>query len=421
MTEALRVMADAVADLGRAMRRDRARMALTLMGIALGAASIVFLASALTGASIALTKADQAESGSDLSHIRGRPAPLRSDAQTTKGLDRSDVVKLADRGGLATDRVAAGYWLEHQESSRRGKRMFTSIQAGDPQWAALGGFEIQYGHFLSPEDERERHAVIGMDVYELLFDEPWPPADDRFVVNGAVTFHVVGVMKRRPPIEGNGGGDGANLHDRRLWITNTAYVRNLKGPVPFDEVLLKHPLQGDALPDLRAIGAQLTELLVRLHNGVQNFEFEALDEGPQMANLITFVLGAILFGCGLVSMVVGAINVMNAQLMSLSERTKELGIRRALGETTVAVQTRVVTEAVVLAVAGGVLGSLVGGAMAWLLAQALAGMAFEWQFRLVPWSIVCALGLSLLAGLGAGIVPALRAKQMSLAEALRSE
>jgi ABC-type antimicrobial peptide transport system permease subunit len=411
---------DIVRDLWRSAKRDRMRMLLTLSGIVLGAAAIVFLASALSGANVMLTRMNQAETGDDMSHVRAQNAPLRSAAQTFRELTGKDSAAMAKKEGLGRDRISGGNWTEHVLASKRGKTMYTGVQSGDPNWAELGGFTIMHGRYLREDEGNLRTAVIGCDLWRELFDGKWPLEDNTFQIYNSATLHVVGVMKCRPPLEG-GGGDGSGLHDRRTWITTTTFARTMRTAAPLDEIIIKHPMQGDELPDLKAVAARLTPFLETLHLGVKNFEFEALNQGFQLWNLMTWALGAIMFGCGLVSMFVGAVNVMNSQLMAFGERTKEFGLRRALGESVRQLQMRVAIEAGILALVGGAAGVVFGTLAALGLSKGLVAMDVEWPFRLVPWSILAALVLSFISGIGAGLVPALRASRLMPSEALRAD
>ena len=398
------------------------RVFLTLFGIVLGASSIVFLGSALSAASVALSRLSQDATGDDITQVYERPVRNLSKARTFRLLSESDARALAELEMVPRTRAAAMNERYRQEGSRGSKRVAIGVQGGGTAYMQLQGLELEHGRWLDEGEDGERVCVIGNAVWKDLFDGAWPlPMDNTFILNGANTLRVIGVLKSRPPL-GGGGGDGTWMYDRKIWISNATFRRVLDPRMDFDEIAMRHaPGEDGKLPDLKKVAERLTPLLENLHLGVRNFEFQAMNQGFQLWMLITYALGAIMFASGLVAMVVGGVNVMNAQLVSLHEKTKEYGIRRALGLSSAGLQTRVLAEAGIYTFAGGIIGLGLGLGGAFFLSWALTKWVAEWPFIVVPWSLVAAIGSAAMVGVLAGLVPARRAAKLVPSECLRSE
>jgi putative ABC transport system permease protein len=336
-------------------------------------------------------------------------------------LSDADARALAEIEGVPLKNASAMNERMRQEASRGSKRVPVGVQGGGTPYMQLQGLTLEHGRWLMDSEDGERVTVIGNAIWKELFDGAWPLPDNTFILNGAETLRVVGVVKPRPPL-GGGGGDGTWMFDRKMWISNATFRRVLDARQDYDEISMRHVADDQGkLPDLKKVAERLTPFLENLHLGVRNFEFQSLNQGFQLWMLITYALGAIMFASGLVAMVVGGVNVMNAQLVSLHEKTKEYGIRRALGLSSSGLRSRVLIEASLYTVSGGLIGSLLGLGGAWVLSFALTKWIGDWPFVIVPWSIVAALGSSIAVGVLAGLVPAARAAKLVPSECLRAE
>jgi ABC-type antimicrobial peptide transport system permease subunit len=185
-------------------------------------------------------------------------------------------------------------------------------------------------------------------------------------------------------------------------------------------IVMRHPSPDGVLPDLRAIARELSPYLANLHGGSENFVFEALEKETQMSDLVIMSLGVVLYLCGLIAMMVGGINVMNAQLVAVSERTLEYGIRRALGLSKRSLMRSVLAESIVYTLVGSLLGALLGVALTYGLSRGLVAIGWVWPFRLSGPSLIGAVVSSVVVGIAAGYWPARRASAIEPSECLRS-
>lgn len=409
-----------MAELVAQLRRDPLRMALTLFGVVLGTASVVFIASLLSAAGSALSRVNQQANGRDVTRIEGLANSMRR-AQNSRPLRDNDVSALADKAEVGVNDAASGTRLMSQEAVVGKQRMYVGVQSGGGTWADIAHLELAHGRSLSDADASAPVCILGSDVHSKLFNGEWPlPEDARLVLNNDVLVRPVGVFKPRPPI-GGGGGDGTWRFDRRIYVTNTLFKRSvLNDSNQVQEIVMRHkPKLAGITPDLAVIAKQLTPLLARMHQGVANFQFEVENPRKQNDELIVVALAGILLACGAIALVVGGVNVTNAQMVNVVEKTKELAIRRALGASSADLSRAVLSETISMTLLGGAIGVAVGASGAFLLAQILSATLTEWPFVLVPWSCGVSLGAALLVGLLAGFFPARRASRLSVSECLR--
>lgn len=399
------------------VRRDPWRAVLTLCGVALGTASIVFLVSLLGGAEVALGTLEHKASGSDLNRVNVEE-PQVPPAQTVLPLVPADAHALRARAGEARTEMIYKYRLRRVDARVSDRTKRVGLEGGGSDYARLLELELLHGRWLAPEEDGERRCMIGYDVWMDLYEGRWP-VQERMVLDNSVSLAVVGVFAHRPS---PGGGDGPQTWrlDRKVWVSNRTFQLAIEPRVSVDEIVLRHAVVDGELPDVQALARVLDRYLVARHRGVRNFAFAALDaEGDKIGDIISFAIGGVLSLAALFSLLVGGVNVMNAELMKLAERTREYGIRRAVGATAARLARELVGETVMFCALGGVLGVGLGIAGAWLLSVVLTAVLAEWPFVVQAWSVWLAAAAALLVGLLAGIAPARRAKRLNVVECLR--
>jgi len=409
-----------VRELLRQIRREPVRMMLTLLGIMIGSGAVVLLASTLKAATFALDRASQEATGDDITRVERRTPGPAAMARLAPGLSDRDARAMADREHVPSGSTAVSASIYHQDASVGPKTKPVGVQSGGARYGRLSGFDVLHGRWMTPEEDGQRLCVIGHDVWKDLFEEQWPLRQDALVLNRATRLTVVGVLAPRPPI-GGGDGDGTWMVDRRVIVSNPTFARAVAPIEEYDEIAIKGEPRNGKVPDRIAVAGRLSPLVQNLHMGVKNFEFDALGKGMQVDMLIAGALGVILLGCALVATVVGAVNVMNAQLVQLHERTREYGICRALGLSASRLRLRVLLEALSCTLVGSLFGVAGGLGLGWVLAVLLTRLVTPWPYEVVPWSIFAAVAGAALAGVLAGWVPAKRASEIALAECLRGE
>jgi len=416
-------MSEVARDLVRQLRRETWRVVLMLLGIAIGASTVVFLASTLHAANYALNRASQDASGSGITHVEERRPPPGT-SRFAPGLSDRDAVAMAAHEGASDDSVVGASSLYGREANVGAKRMRIGVQSGGTTYAKIAGFELTHGRWPLETEDGTRVCVIGADVHQKLFGGAWPlPHDgsgrDGLVVDGGTRLAVVGVLKAKPPM-GGGGGDGTWQVDRRIVVSHATFKRALAQANEYDEIAIKTPRAEQGV-DAKTIANGLMPLLLNLHQGVKNFEFDALTRGADMDVIINLALLVILVGCGAVATIVGGVNVMNAQFVVVSERTREYGIRRAIGVSARRLRAMVLVETVALTSFGSVVGVGAGVALAKGMSLLLSAIVTPWPFYIAGWSLAASLIGSAVAGFCAGWLPAKRAGNLSVVACLRGD
>lgn len=403
-----------------ALAANKLRSSLTMLGIIIGVSAVIALLS--IGRGVEKFFIEQFTSlGTNLLYIV--PGQLNDGPPTEQGRDLG-VLTLDDSYAIANSlRVPDVMAVAPEVSgaavvSRESNEMDVSVSGVTASYQdALAG-EAAIGTFISDADvqEHSRVVVIGSDVLGELFGPNEEPLDQTIRVNNIV-FRVIGVMEER-----GAGVGGANL-DATIFIPLTTVQ---------DRLFRRRTVSGDyqvsliyaAVRTEDRMGAaqdQIAELLRERHNiafqGEDDFviinQSDLISIFGDILGLFTLFLSAIAF----ISLVVGGIGIMNIMLVSVTERTREIGLRKAVGAKRRNVLGQFLIEAVTLALIGGVLGIMLGGG------GAIFATSFVDNFRAVVGidAIILAVLFSMAVGLFFGIYPAYRASRLNPIDALRYE
>jgi putative ABC transport system permease protein len=298
--------------------------------------------------------------------------------------------------------------------SNNSQNTVTGISADYP---LVRNQEIASGRFMNEEEifEQSQVVVIGSDVATDLF-EGENPVGLTMRIN-AQPFQVMGVLKES-------GGFGRNTSDNQAYIPiGIAQGRLLNAPRYRGEYTVSSvSVQVANAAQIETAQKQIETTLRLRHNlkSDQENDFNIfnqaslLETASDISQTLTIFLGAI----GAISLLVGGIGIMNIMLVSVTERTREIGLRKAIGAHDSDILFQFLIEALVLCFFGGLIGVGLAFGLATLLAQV---PAFTFQVLIQPDSLALALGFSLLSGLIFGIYPAMRATRLDPIEALRSE
>jgi putative ABC transport system permease protein len=305
--------------------------------------------------------------------------------------------------------------------SPSGKTEGTTVHGVSWRHAGLSNLEVAEGRFLDPLDERTHAqvAVIGPGVRRDLFG--YSPAVGKLVKVDDVWLEVVGVLAAEGPdgTEGTGASTAEGVPvgsvAKELYLPVTTADRKFqRSPLvsPLDEIVIR--LKDGASGTETA--ALVRDLLGRLHGGVEDYEVvvpEALlAQSRRTQRLFNVVMGAI---AG-ISLLVGGIGIMNIMLATVLERTREIGVRRAVGAKSSDIRFQFIIESFAISLIGGLAGIAAGLLLAWIVG-AYAG----WETIVTGLSIVISTGVAMAVGLASGIYPAARAAALDPIEALRYE
>jgi putative ABC transport system permease protein len=401
----------------RSLFIHKLRSALTVLGMVFGVASVVSMLAISNGASHEIQE-QWRRLGPDrilLKSVRPPDAQGSRDAPLYYGLDQVDLSRIATlvpglRAVAPTYEMRKDVYVGHHETE-------APIVGTTPPFLEIHNLGLARGRFLAwPDVEgRSNVAVLGARIARNLFG-PVDPLD-RHIRLGSGEFQVVGLL--RPRAE---AGASVNDPDDSIFIPlPTAQLRldyiirvQIAGGRGYERVELQQiGLLVQRLSDIDQIVAMLRRLLAARHpaGGYDIVvPYELLKQARRTSNIFSWVLGSI---AG-ISLLVGGIGIMNIMLATVSERTREIGVRRAIGAKRWQVLLQFLVETTVLSTTGGVLGLLLGIAVPPIITS-LSDM----RTIVAPWSLALALGISVGVGVVFGMYPARRAALMDPIEALR--
>lgn len=420
-------MAIRTVDLARSVRHTfktaRLRVALTLLGIMIGAGAMVLLAGLLVAGEEALVGLAQNANETDMIEVSSAEAPRKDAKKTTRELSRYDADALAHSELLAGARINAAKRKQgtarwrNADGQMQEKR--TTLFGGELDSLSLYRIEVERGRYFTPDDfaGRRRVCVVGQEMWTELLERRTELGDLRITVDGVV-FEVVGVLAHKPTM---GRGTGTWMWNRRVMIPSSTYQSVVEQGRSVGAIFVRM----EGVERVAERMSQLTEVVertvLRRHYGVKNFEVESDARGKDQEELILRIIELLLFGTGVIALFVGGINIMNIMLVTVTERTKEIGLRRAVGASPGEIARQFLLEAATLAAAGGVLGVVGGIAVTFLASVVLTQVLAPWRFVVEPWAIALSLGMAVGTGVVFGAFPALRAARLDPVEALRSE
>ncbi len=405
----------------RAIVANRLRSLLTLLGLVIGVSSVIALIAVGQGTQKGVS--DQIRGlGTDLIFIEPSAAATTQQgtgALLTTTLTQADALAIAANGNPAIQAVSAHITGETQAiagaNNVGAESVFTSSN-----YAEVRDLEIAAGSFIAPPHDNAGSlvAVLGSRVAETLYPGIDPIGQEirlSFLAGRVVfAFTVIGVLQEV--------GGTADANDQ-VFVPITGLAnrfRFLYTPTG-DLRVTQIDVQTTPGADTSEVKQQVSDLLLFRHNRTDpDFTIESqddlLDAASEVANTLSILLGVI----GGISLLVGGIGVMNIMLVSVTERTREIGIRRAVGATAGDIVNQFVTEALALSVLGGIIGIVIG-VVASLLVDGQTVGEQEMTTVIQAWSIAAAFGVSAGVGLISGIYPAWRATVVDPIAALRNE
>jgi putative ABC transport system permease protein len=407
---------------GQAFRANRMRFFLTLVGVMIGCGSLVLLSGLLEGGKEALLLASQQAAEDDLVEVRSSMVPEKQRRRTRRPLELPDVDAL-DGSPLLEDAQLSSMRQSMEKVTWKGKRQSASIIGVAPGALEMYRLKVARGRFVTDDDIRERRkvAVMGHRLWQELLGGATELAELE-INTGGDRFQVVGVLEHKPSL----GGGGPWQWDRRVILPASTF--NLAMPSPSggrfrDTEKIFVRLSGAAYLAARIdqVRSIVKSTLLRRHYGVQNFRISGENEGDAKGDMIIGIISVLILTTAVISLVVGGINVMNIMLVSVTERTREVGIRRAVGAPRSHVMMQFLAEAVVTSGLGGIVGVVGGIAVTGLASLILDKVLGGWAFHIAPWAPPLALGSALVVGAVFGWFPAWKASRLDPVEALRFE
>lgn len=389
------------------IRSNLFRATLTMLGIIIGVGAVITMVALGTGAQRAIDE-QMAALGGDILAVESSFWFSRGVARDQQTLTTGDAVALAT-GTRHIDAVVPE--INGRLQVKYGNRNInTTVLGTTPNYLDVHGFEMAAGRMFNRADDsaRKRVAVLGTEVPEMLETDAAAIVGQSISIR-SIPFDVIGVLAPK-------GSTGWRNPDDDIWIPlSTAQYR-----VTGNEFVERISVLVDESSSVEFAMLEIERVLRREHGilpGKDNdFAMVNRKQFAESRQEATQIFTFLLAGIAGVSLVVGGIGIMNIMLVTVTERTREIGIRKALGATRGNILLQFLVESTTLCLLGGALGLLVGATAASLLNR-LAG----WQTVVTAESAMMAFGFSAVVGIVFGIWPARRASQLDPIDALRHE
>jgi putative ABC transport system permease protein len=388
------------------------RSFMTVLGNIVAVTSIIAVVSLIQGLNASVKQAILNQAGSDSFNIQQYPI-TRSDEEFDKVRSNPRISLLDARAIRRYSSLAAAVMADSTAGGRityRDKSIDqTKIQGVTGEYGDFSSFDAERGRLMSATevDTSRPVTVIGWQTSDRLFGADIDPLDKIIQIEG-VHFRVVGVSAKRGSLLGQSQDEFAVIPlDQFQKIFGSR--RQLSLTVKPRDVLSIQPTMDEAVVALR------TSRHLKPKQA-DNFGLFTADTVLDIYRSATAGIFAVLVGVVGLSLVVGGIVIMNIMLMAVSERTREIGLRKALGARRSDIMAQMLAESVALSMFGGVIGTMLGSAIAATIAKFTPIPA-----SLEPWSVLLGIGITAVVGLFFGIYPAMQAARLDPIEALRRE
>ncbi|MFP2929226.1 ABC transporter permease [Pyxidicoccus sp. 3LG] len=386
------------------------RSFLTLLGIVIGATTVVSMMGLIQGLQNQVNES-LSELGTNCFQVQRLPfGGQLTAAQLAKRprLNEGDLEAIREQPSVLMAAAEDSRGGLKVSTAQRESRASVSIWAGTPEYFQTNSVVLSSGRPFTDTEyfDGRRVAVIGADLADTLFPG-LEPLGQTVRIQGR-NFQVIGTLKRKGGFLGGGGQDN-NVMMPLTVFKQLFGVRDYRVSIQAQSAELVQRAQDEVT------------LLMRRRHGLKPLEEDDFfvfsnESAMEMFNSISQVISVASFGVCLLSLLVGGIGILNIMLVAVTERTREIGIRKALGAKKRRILAQFATEAVVLSLTGGVLGVAMGVALAHL-ARWVLGLPTE-----VPmWAVGLSLAMSSGVGLGFGIYPAARAAKLDPVDAMRAE
>lgn len=395
-----------------ALLTNKVRTSLTMLGIIIGISSVIIMVAIGSGAQASIQNSIQSIGSNLIMVMPGASRNFGYGASTGRGSAKTLTTKDVEaiQNSISNIKAISPEVSGRYQVTAKGTNTNTSITGVSPAYADVRNVSVDNGNFITNENllSRSKVAVIGPTTAQDLFNTD-DPIGQSIRING-MEFKVIGITKAK-------GGSGFNNPDDAIYIPLTTAQLFLLGDSTYITNLSISAVSSDVMNQIQT---DITDLLLARHKikDARYPDFNVLNQADivSAASSVTSTFTLLLGAVAGISLVVGGIGIMNMMLTTVTERTREIGLRKAIGAKARNINIQFLVEAIALTVIGGIVGIIIGYVVCYTITS--LGVL---QTNISINSILLAFGVSALIGIIFGYYPAKRASKLNPIEALRYE
>lgn len=394
---------------------NRRRSLLTMLGMIIGVGSVIAIMAIGAGAQSYVFSQLQVFGGNlvgvtpGASQENGPPASVFGVVITTLNLDDAKEIRKLPHLLAVVPYVNGSAKASYQDKAKN-----VSYSGVTSDFLAVENSKVQSGRFiLPPEDDSVEHiAVLGGGLAEGIFGED-NPLGKKIKLNSE-SFTVVGVLSKK-------GASIISDQDQMVYIPVRTAQKAMLGISHISLLRAKVDSEENIAPAI-----QQMETLLRVHHGIKegmgdDFSVRSMSQALDIIGTVTGAISLFLGAIAAISLVVGGVGIMNIMLVAVTERTREIGLRKAVGAKRKDILAQFLAEAVLLTFVGAAIGIALGAAFSWLVALIVSALGYHWEFIVTPASVLISVAVAAAIGLVFGIYPAWKAAGLNAIESLRYE
>jgi len=391
---------------------NKVRTGLAMLGVIIGIGSVIALIS-LGQASQRSVEAQIKSLGSNLLTVSPGAQSfggIRGASGGVNTLTLGDAQAITSSDEITTVSAVSPEYSERSQVVAGRNNINTLVFGVTPEYVEVRNIDIATGSFITQRnvDARNKVAVLGPQTASDLFGEGFDPVGKTIRIDGQ-TFNVIGTTVSK-------GGTGFQNQDDRIYVPLSSAQKLLYGVDHLSSIAVA-AVNEEVMEEARdEIGYFLLDRHKIRNPNQADFSIFSQEDILGAVEQITSTFTTLLSGIAAISLVVGGIGIMNIMLVTVTERTREIGLRKALGAKRKAITTQFLFEAIIITFVGGLIGSVLGIVISYFLSNAM-GLPFTFS----PWAILLAFGVSAAIGVLFGWYPAQKAANLEPIEALRYE